>query len=1224
MNRYAYYALKCEQGGYAYTKAIDGLSFCGGSLLTFSCDFYYDKGFSGALFSQKGSVLGEIKNGSICWTLNNGTALKTDSSKYPLWEDAWNHLDVVYSTEKITMYINRVPAAEKSIGEKQDASAENMVIGEEYPGYIRSVRIADFAFSQDDIFKNCVQNQVEKEKLHLHIPFDEFEVKDQGKNGLTVICFGLARVTTLVGAISFSGSGFAAVHDKTLNPGTAGMPEFTIVTRVFLYPGEQENSVLYENVSDQADGFALKLNQTTDGAYLALEAADFKYQEKDIPLANFEWQVLCVTVKDKQVNCYVNGELIKTLDMPKAYLRTSSPGIYFGDHTKGGKSINGSIDYFAIYEQCLSAESAAEISRVEPYIYDDKIVSLYLLHGEGLHDMVGDGSLSLSGCEQKLLEGTVFESKIEPFTFRADDEFPGNEFELWEADTLLKLYLPVISQMNGMPIPENIPGSIKWKLLQEVSSIQMVQDIFSDYDDLEDVEIEDLFETVGTPVLGGVMASVFAAGLGFASYMGYKMEKMLEECKKYWFVLFLPFIAYIADKIIEAWEDDDPPIPPIPWVPTFGYRAELQSVQFCVEKNGSLPLRRDFDNPQVLPEWTSETAKDATMAYLAKSQKPSIEVKFDYIPSGTMTLPQQIILYGKGDLFGNFQTEPVTCMAAGTYSTTATLDSFQVTEDTLPKCYENNIKWSYNAQNGVKTFMQATGLKTHIIKFEPLYPWSLTDKNHYPTIELLELADKIFKSIPEGVKDETAFLEALQKYLGTDAKPEYSPQQQYTSETACSVTDIDVHHKGLVSALKQQGSKLGSLDASAAAMYIAAMEGWKMQVIGFYSYEYPVNDESEVTIGSCGFWLNELEAWGKAITDEAVRHFTTGFVHTTNAEDIVIYDLVWNLKGSPERLNGLNINDYCSKVSKGDSFGLGMIGYRVIENENTVPKKLGISYDAKNGVFETSDRIQFRKYVRDKFNFSTNKACCHRLSYKYLEEFLVWTFNHFKEEDKKDLKDRTLNQLYDIFYADNKFVAEDAKNKRELSQAISRLKAITHDDLQNDDMCFEAQKQLQKALLCMNSALINLRPGYSNWNSSIGYNYDPERYYIYFRIFDLWYRVNHKGEIQCVIEMYDPRAEDIEGGIYLLTEQDKRIWDGLNPMMSDLEYDMPIILAGYREAYVTVYGEDLLLEVPYAYSSNNEIDFYTEELRSEYQYVYTVKPVEPVKNIEPDTQPPIF
>lgn len=1221
MNRYAYYALKCEQGGYAYTKAIDGLSFCGGNLLTFSCDFYYDKGYTGTLFSQKGSVLGDIKNGAVCWTLNNGTTLKSDSSKFPLWEEAWNHLDIAYSEDKVTMYINRAPVTEKSIGDKQDASAENIVIGEGFPGYIRNVRIADFAFSQDDVFKNCIQTQIEKEKLHLHIPFDEFDIKDQGRNGLAVICFGLARVTTLVGAVSFSGSGFAAIHDKQLNPGTAEMPEFTIATRVFLYPSEQENSILYENASDQADGFALKLNQTSDGAYLTLDAADFSYRDKDISLANFEWQNLCVTVKDKQVECYVNGELIKTLDMPQPYLRTSSPQIYLGDHSKGGKSINGAIDYFAVYEKCLSAKQAAEVSCVEPYLYDDKIASLYLLHGEGLHDMVGDGTLSLSSCEQKLLEGTVFENKIEPFTFRADNEFPGNEFELWEADTLLKFYLPIISQMNGTPMPENVPGSIKWKLLQESSSIQAVQDLFSDYDDLENVDFEEFVRTVNTPVLGGVLASVFAAGLGYASYISYKLEKMLEKLKEYWFVIFLPFIAYIADKIIEEWTDDDPPISP-PFVPTYGYNVTLESVKFCVEKNGSLPLRQDFANPQVLPEWTSETPGDAKMAYLAKSQKPSIEVQFHYIPSGTVTMSQQITLYGKSDLFGSFQTNPVMCTTPGIYSTTATFDGFQITEDTLPGCYENNIKWSYNAQGNVKTFMQVTSLKTHVIKSAPLYPWSLTDKDHYPTIELLELADKIFKSIPEDVGDETAFLKAMQKYLETDVKPEYSPQQQYTSETACSVTDIDANHKGLVAALKQQGSKLGTLDASAAAMYIAALEGWKIQVIGFCSYEYPVNDESGVTIESCGFWLNELEAWGKSITDEAVRHFTTGFVHTTNAEEIIIYDLVWNLKGSSERLDGLNINDYRGKVSKSDSFGLGMIGYRVIENENTILKKLGISYDPERGKFEESDRIQFRKYVREQFDFSDNKACCHRLSYKYIEKFLVWTFNHFKQNRDKNLKDKILQELFDVFYVDDEFVVDDSKNKDELSDAINRLMEI--DSLADEDICFDAQKQLQRALLCINSALINLRAGYSNWNSSIGDNYDPEMYYIYFSVLTSWYRVNHEGEIEYVIEMSDLRAAGIEGGIYLLKKEDKRIWSRIESLMYDLKYKMPLIIAGYRIIpFTTIHGVTLLAPVPYAYSSNNEIAFFTAGTRSEFQNVYTTEPFKSGENIGPTPQPEI-
>lgn len=1183
MNRFAYYALKCEQGGYAYTKALDGVSFCGGSVLTFSCDFYYDKGYSGPLFSQKGSVLGEVKNGYISWSLNNGTVLKSDSSAIPLWEEGWNHLDVVYTKDKLIMYINRAPVGEKSIGEEQPASGENLVIGEDYPGYIRNVRIADFSFTQEDVLRNCVQTQIEQDNLLLYIPFDEFDVKDKGKNALPVVCYGLGRVVTLAGALSFPNSGFAAIHGRALNPGTAAMPEFTMALRAFLYPAQQENCVLYENASEQGDGFALKLNQTPDGAFLALEAGGFRYGEQDIPLSYFQWQDLCVAVKDKQASIYINGELKKRLDMPQAYVRTSSAQIYLGDHRKGGKSINGAIDYFAVYGKCLSPEQISEISKVEPYLFDDDIAGLYLFHGEGLQDMVGIGSLSLSGCELKLLEGTVFESQIEPFTFRASDTFPGSDFELWEADTLIDVYLPIVAGMSGITLPEKIPGSIKWRLLQETSSIQAVQSVFSDYDDLEEVPLEDMVEAVGISAAVTTVA-VYASlsGTGASCFTGFSMFQAMkeEEDEEAWGLLLLPIIASLIKDVVDDRKKKkikDPPDPPPAPDPQYGYLVTLESVQFCLDDGGSLPLRKNFTTSQTLPEWTAKTSDTAKMAYIAKKQNPTIKIEFYYKPAPDQ-MSAQVTLYGSGEVFGSFQSEPVYCMKEDSYTTTAYLKDFKIGESASPGCYENLIKWSYNSSTNVRTFLRTSKQQTHVIPSEPFYPWSLTDPEHYPTVELLELTGKMIKDASARVQDEPSFIKAAYEYLRNTVKPKYAPKPQYTTLTKFSVTDVDMDNKKLFGAIGKPGAELGALDVCAMTQYLAAMEGWRLQIMGFFGVEYISRTEKGKEVVSLGFKMKEMTAWGTEVTSDTLRHYTMARGQGKALKDMVISDITWNPKGSSQYLGDLPLEDYLAKAADNeDYFAPNFIGYRVNERAEVVVRH-AVNIAFEYGAFTRSDRMDFSKHIKKKFKFTTNSACCHRVSYQYMELLLIHIFNNLmRGKISTGDKDLALQQMYNAFYPGNEAQSEeDARNRSDLIGAVMGLNDITQDILQTPEGRARTCKLLNKALYCFNSAELNLRAGNANWNSSIGAAFDPEAYELVFRGKDRLLVVDQDDNIR---EEKDQRAP----GIYFMTNPDRCTYAGMLTAARMVGGDDLSMFYALRYTYINEEG----YYIPFVYSSNN-------------------------------------
>jgi hypothetical protein len=127
-------------------------------------------------------------------------------------------------------------------------------------------------------------------------------------------------------------------------------------------------------------------------------------------------------------------------DQPERLQRSSDPA-FRGVHRTSGRLAGGwiyrNMDYFALYNQALTLESAAQIHAMEPYVFDSGISLLYLFHGEPRRNFLGSGTLLLQeGAQLKIAEGTIYEEAIEPIRFRSCSTFSVGAFAQWEADIL--------------------------------------------------------------------------------------------------------------------------------------------------------------------------------------------------------------------------------------------------------------------------------------------------------------------------------------------------------------------------------------------------------------------------------------------------------------------------------------------------------------------------------------------------------------------------------------------------------------------------------------------------------------------------------------------------------------------------------------------------------------------------------------------------------------------
>lgn len=1192
MNHYAYYGLKCEDADFAYSKPVEGLSFCGAAPFTFSCDFYFEKGFSGNLFFQEESVVCEVKNNYVQWRSQNGNTVKSDSLSSPLLEQAWNHIDVVSSGDSLILYVNRMQADKAAPKRDQICPEANYQFGQYYPGYLRNIRIADFAFSQEDVMTYSAATTPPSERLLLYIPFDTADVCDQGKYHLPVICMGLARSTSLIQALFFEKPGFASIQHSSINPGSAALPEFSIATRVFLYPKAAEGIMLFCNwATQEKDLLAIGLNMTMECAYLTMQIGNTTYLENQIAIPYFQWVDLCITLHDCQVSCYVNGAQSKALTLSQKYVRTGDAQIILGDHSmEPEKFFCGAIDYFAVYQKALTAEYVQQIASVEPYLFDEGICSFFLLHGESSQDLVGNGILTLGNVEISMMEGTVAERTIAALTYRCNDHFSGNELEKWETELVLNLCAGTMAAVTGLKTAQTIPLCVQQALVDEIAVMPEAQKLFMEYDAIQAEDALCLVEKLfAKPKTVNIISSLFAvetAALSAATVAAcqkyLEMETILTTA-----TFFTLLTTAVVATIARQKPKDPPPIPPD--IPKWGYTVSLQSVQFCNGTEGSVPLRRSFTQAQTLPEWTANRGDIEQIAYLARHQSRKLWIKFSYLPAKDQA-SAEVTIKGISPLFGDFKAEPVHCTAAGTYETTAVLNNMALKEQNSLGCISHAVKWSYNSWLGVESFWGSITLKTHIIWDNPLAPWSLTDESHYPTVELLELANTM-RNKQGNINSFSGFAEAMYTYFHSDGRIKFKAKDAYSAISDTSVDELTISNVQLTQALLQGGAELSALDICSFGKYMAAMEGFDVQVFGFFGFEYPISTKSKTVIGSCGLWLCAVEAFGEDVTNQLARHYVLGNGKCEKLEDSKVYDLTLNLKGDQSYLGNIALTNYRNKIARSpDELEIGYIGYHLNESSQAVTCDIQIAYDPDNDTFISTKRMDFKAHIKQLHQYPGNLACCHRLSYAVMERILLDTFNRLKDDESFDqnMKNAVLDHLFNAFYESGAFEGQDSLNRNQLAQHLEELKTATKEDMQASETCAEAGTLLSSALYCLNSAQINLRDGYSNWNSSIGDAYDPSTYTVAFTQRGTCYCVNQSGEIGTLAAGTTP-------GVYIQSPEDKQILTHI--------YAINGIL---NSSYITLYQSFRLFKgqdnwwysIPFVYSSNNLIPFLGGNTRS--------------------------
>jgi hypothetical protein len=541
------------------------------------------------------------------------------------------------------------------------------------------------------------------------------------------------------------------------------------------------------------------------------------------------------------------------------------------------------------------------------------------------------------------------------------------------------------------------------------------------------------------------------------------MEKVMDFQLALGTALGLSFLLKVAtDTKTKAKQPDPPPAPDPEPQPETGYAVELLSIQLCNGKEGSLPLREDYHKNQTLPEWSSASAGAAVCAYAAGKQSPKVTLSFRYIPAKDQP-PVSIRLGFRSGMLGDCLSAAKTCGSAGVYEVEAICDKNQLEKAHMGKTSET-LRCFYKIQ--AETICSVRRRNVHSLCRKPCAPWSAENQDQAPLIPLLQFAAEMASASSAKIENEETYLNAAADWLGGKTDCSLQAAEKYSIH---NIGKAPFCAEQFVRDFRKGGLTAGFLDYNQFTAYMGAMEGLTVYV---YSFAMERRQRAKTASMEPSAWVCSglsMPHFRKACPEEFRKCY---FVSTQKAKNAVYWDLLTREADMPSRWKKAAWKDYRDQVISWASFVYDPAPLEGWTEVGELPKQpLTITFDPDAAYFVGDGRWEFKPYIKERFRYPKNKACCHRVSYHTIEEILTYTFNAFGEyEISKGAKDTVLDLLLKGFYPngrpDKDLFEGEYQNYTELTKNLGILKRTTAAGLQNPATCEKTGQYLNAVLNC--------------------------------------------------------------------------------------------------------------------------------------------------------------
>lgn len=178
------YAQRITDGIFTSIRSVPDFSVCGGNAFSWSIRFCATRPAGDAsLIQQEGIFMLGTKEGKLFYSAA-GLGELNSGDGYTLQENVWYTVLVTYGQSELSLYIDGVRVASKTVSAASKVGNADYQIGRLFNGFVSYVRLYNFQLSPEQAKNEYKSDPLEQSKLELALEFTSDIAKERGKNHL--------------------------------------------------------------------------------------------------------------------------------------------------------------------------------------------------------------------------------------------------------------------------------------------------------------------------------------------------------------------------------------------------------------------------------------------------------------------------------------------------------------------------------------------------------------------------------------------------------------------------------------------------------------------------------------------------------------------------------------------------------------------------------------------------------------------------------------------------------------------------------------------------------------------------------------------------------------------------------------------------------------------------------------------------------------------------------
>lgn len=718
---------------------------------------------SAVLLSQKDGFSLGIENNKIIFRHPAMKTITVKNSIMKIPDKTWNNLYMGYNKQELSFYINGIKFDSVKCT-THIRNSENFIIGEEFTGYIRFLRLYKKVISEQDFKNYCFASEYTAAGMPDIAAFIDFTQKHtpdlSGKNVKAQIHEGCALVD-LVDIYSPSEDTYASFPDSSnINPGGFTSGAFSVYVKLYTRPSPKKRQVIVANGNWDEHGSIVIFSEksgNTVGFGMRMGTEECVFAAK---IGDYTWVDVIACLNGKTVTAYINGVKYSKV-LTNEFQRTQN-----GDFKIGGcrnisdMTCSHYLHTVAVFDKVLQDKDASDFMANHPFILEDNLVALIDFEGGNANELVNGIQVNAASSDLFPAQRTVDILPDSPYQFRVNyTQSAASDMQKWEAELLVEEYKSFARETYGLSCTAGAAAitalaaclSHKATLLANASDLYMDAELTSKSISKSISKINSSFSKTmykGLNLLKGAAtvaaSTTAAAGTSAVTGTGMQFAALFSVGCTVVIGAALSISSAIKDKHKDKPDKDDSDVTTSISSMTFQHSPDNYKT--------SAVRCRNLDGVIIGAEWNKSSQCINPAVYIADEvKKIKIKIKFKIIdksskPKGTYDISLSAsVVNGIKNLFDHFKYEKQGLLADKEYE--AELESSIDASVAKTFCYTRIELWWSCYVNGEGKPMPNTKSDIYIIPTKPCPP-ILMDKgcnDALISVEYLQLFTRIFE-----------------------------------------------------------------------------------------------------------------------------------------------------------------------------------------------------------------------------------------------------------------------------------------------------------------------------------------------------------------------------------------------------------------------------------------------------------------------------------------------